>query len=112
MTSRHALVVLLTAVDSPGGARGLLSVLPQLTRRHTVVVASVADPALLDASRRRGDLEEVYRAAAAERALLDGERVGAAIRRLGGLRRDRARPQELPPALADRYLELKASGRL
>lgn len=111
ITSRHALVVLLTAADSPGSARGLLSVLPQLTARHTVVVASVADPALIEAGRARDDLEQVYTAAAAERGLLDGERVGAAIRRLGGLTVTAA-PQELPPALADLYLELKASGKL
>src|SRR4029453_11881987 len=53
VTSHHALVVLLTAADSPGSARGLLSVLPQLTARHTVVVASVADPALLAAPAAR-----------------------------------------------------------
>jgi uncharacterized protein (DUF58 family) len=111
VTSRHALVVLLTAADSPGSARGLLSVLPQLTGRHTVIVASVADPGLIDASRSRDDLDEVYRAAAAERGLNDAERVGAAIRRLGALTVTAA-PHDLPPALADRYLELKASGRL
>jgi uncharacterized protein (DUF58 family) len=111
VTSRHALVVLLTAADAPGSARGLLSVLPQLTSRHTVVVASVADPALIAATRTRDDLDETYAAAAAERALLDGERVAVAIRRLGGLT-VRAAPHELPPALADLYLELKASGRL
>ena len=111
MTSRRALVVVLTAADSPGTARGLLSVLPQLTSRHTVLVASVTDPDVLDASRRRGFLDEVYAAASAERALLDGERVAAAIRRLGGLT-VAAAPAELPPALADRYLELKAAGRL
>jgi len=111
VTSRHALVVLLTAADSPGSARGLLSVLPQLTARHTVVVASVADPALVASSRERGSLDEAYAAAAAERALLDGERVAAAIRRLGAITVT-APPHELPPALADRYLELKAAGRL
>lgn len=111
VTSRRALVVLLTAADSPGSARGLLSVLPQLTSRHTVIVASVADPALVAARRARGDLDEVYAAAAAERGLLDGERVGAAVRRLGG-QMVTAAPHELPPALADRYLELKAAGQL
>lgn len=111
VTSHHALVVLLTAADSPGSARGLLSVLPQLTSRHTVIVASVSDPALVDAARERDSLDEAYSAAAAERALLDGERVAAAIRRLGAITVT-APPHELPPALADRYLELKASGRL
>ncbi|UOQ89792.1 DUF58 domain-containing protein [Agromyces endophyticus] len=111
VTSRRALVVLLTAADSPGSARGLLSMLPQLTGRHTVIVASVADPALIDATRDRDDLDAVYRAGAAQRGLDDGERVAAAIRRLGG-QTVSASPLELPPALADRYLDLKASGRL
>ncbi|RXZ39733.1 DUF58 domain-containing protein, partial [Agromyces binzhouensis] len=78
VTSRRALVVLLTAADSPGSARGLLSVLPQLASRHRVVVASVADPTLEAAARNRDELSEVYAAAAAERTRLDADRVAAA----------------------------------
>ena len=110
-TSRRALVVLLTAADSPGSARSLLTVLPQLTARHLVVVASVADPDVVAASRERSSLDDAYRAAAAERSLLDADRVAAAIRHLGALTVS-APPQDLPPALADLYLELKAAGRL
>lgn len=111
ITSQRALVVLITAIDTPGAARGLLAALPQLTRRHTVAVASVADPALLEAASARADRGEVYRAAAAERALLDRHRVATAIRQLGA---DvvSAAPEDLPPALADHYLALKAAGRL
>lgn len=111
ITNQRSLVVLQTAIDAPGAARGLLAVLPQLTQRHTVVVASVVDPATLEATRDRGDRESVYRAAAAERALLDIERVSAAIRQLGA---DvvTGSPETLPPALADAYIALKASGRL
>jgi uncharacterized protein (DUF58 family) len=111
VTSRPALVVLLTTAESTGSARGLLSVLPQLTARHRVIVASVTDPALAGATARRGELAEVYGAAAAERALLDADRVAAAVHRLGATT-VAATPLELPPALADRYLELKAAGRL
>lgn len=111
LTSQPALVVLLTSIDSAGASRGLLSVLPQLTRRHTVVVASVTDPGVLRAAAERGDREQVYRAAAAERALLDVARVSAAVRRLGAEVVTDA-PAQLPPALADRYLALKAAGRL
>jgi len=111
LTSHRALVVLLTTADSPGSARGLLAVLPQLTATHTVVVASVLDPATVAAVRRRDDLDEVYAAAAAQRALLDAEGVAAAIRRLGADLVS-APPADLPPALADRYLDLKAAGRL
>ncbi|MDR5699844.1 DUF58 domain-containing protein [Agromyces aerolatus] len=111
LTSHRALVVLLTSADSPGSARGLLAVLPQLTANHTVVVASVLDPDAVAAARRRSDLDEVYGAAAAERGLLEAEGVAAAIRRLGA-EVVSAPPAELPPALADRYLDLKAAGRL
>jgi uncharacterized protein (DUF58 family) len=111
VTAQRALVVLLTSVDTPGAARGLLSVLPQLTRKHTVVVASVADPDVLAATRERGDRSEVYRAAAAERAQLDAARVAAAIRQ-SGAEVVSAAPADLPPALADHYLALKAAGRL
>lgn len=111
ITAQRSLVVLLTSIDAAGASRGLLSVLPQLTRKHTVVVGSVTDPQVLDASRSRGDRREVYRAAAAERSLLDAARVAAAIRQLGA-EVVTAAPAELPPALADTYLELKRAGRL
>ena len=111
VTAHHALVVLATTIDAPGASRGLLTVLPQLTRKHTVVVASVTDPTVLDATRDRSSRETVYRAAAAERALLDQSRVAAAIAQLGADVVTGA-PQDLPPALADRYLALKAAGRL
>lgn len=111
VTSQHALVVLATTIDAPGASHGLLSVLPQLSRKHTVVVSSVTDPTVLDATRARTTRDDVYRAAAAERALLDQTRVAAAIRQLGADVVTGA-PQDLPPALADRYIALKAAGRL
>jgi uncharacterized protein (DUF58 family) len=111
VANQRALVVLLTTIDTPASSSGLLSVLPQLTQRHTVVVAAVSDPEVLRAVSQRGDRDETYRAASAERSLLDMERVTTAIRRLGG---DvvTGSPAALPPMLADRYLALKAAGRL
>ncbi|TFB71420.1 DUF58 domain-containing protein [Cryobacterium glaciale] len=111
ITSQHALVVVLTSIDAAGASTGLLAVLPQLTKRHTVVVASTLDPATVLAAATRGGRDEIYRAAAAERALLDVARVSAAIRQLGA---DvvTASPSQLPPALADRYIALKAAGKL
>lgn len=111
VTSQRALVVLATSIDAPGASHGLLGILPQLTRRHTVLVSSVTDPSVLGRLRERGDREQVYRAAAAERSLLDVARVSAAIRQLGG-EVVTGSPAELPPALADRYIALKAAGRL
>jgi uncharacterized protein (DUF58 family) len=111
LTSQRALVVLVTALDAPGSSRGLLSVLPQLTSKHTVLVASVTNPMVLEATTQRSTLTEVYRAAASERTLLDTTRVSAAVRRLGGYVVTGS-PADLPPALADRYLSMKAAGQL
>jgi uncharacterized protein (DUF58 family) len=111
MTSQRALVVLATSIDSPGATRGLLAVLPQLTRKHLVVIASVLDPAVVGATHSRSDRTEVYRAASAERALLDVARVSAAVRQLGA-EVVTGSPEDLPPALADRYIALKAAGLL
>ncbi|WP_166879257.1 DUF58 domain-containing protein [Salinibacterium sp. ZJ450] len=111
ITSQRALVVIMTSIDAAGASRGLLSVLPQLTRKHLVVVSSVTDPSVLDATRSRDDKRQVYQAAAAERALLDSARVSAAIRQLGGEVVTGA-PADLPPLLADKYLTLKQAGRL
>ncbi len=111
VTNQRALVVVATSIDAPGASTGLLSVLGQLTAKHLVLVSSVTDPAVLEATRDRSGREEVYRAAAAERALLDISRMAGAIRQLGG-EVVTGPPQELPPALADRYIALKAAGRL
>jgi len=110
-TSQRALVVIATTLDAPGAARSLLAVLPELTRKHLVLIAAVTDPVVVELSRRRERLSDVYLAAAAERALADRERVAAAVRRLGGDLVS-ATPAELPPAVADRYIEYKRTGRL
>jgi uncharacterized protein (DUF58 family) len=109
--SRRALVVLLTSLEAAAVEEGLLPVLGQLTRRHQVVVASVADPELAELAARRGTSDDVYGAAAAERTRLERERVTRLLTRLGADVVD-AGPADLPPALADRYLALKAAGRL
>jgi uncharacterized protein (DUF58 family) len=109
--SRRALVVLLTTVDSPSLEEGLLPVLPLLTARHQVVVASVSDPQVAALARGRGDAYAVYGAAAAERAVLDRTALTAELGRLG-VDVVEGSPEELPPRLADRYLALKAAGRL
>jgi uncharacterized protein (DUF58 family) len=111
LTSQRALVVLLTSLEGAGSARNLLGALPQLTARHTVVVASVTDPALGELARNRQNRDAVYLAAAAERTAQETARLAAAVRQVGA---DvvTAAPADLPPALADRYLALKAAGRL
>lgn len=111
VTNQRSLVVLLTTADSAGASRDLLEMIPQLTQRHAVVVASITDPETVAARKTLADGESVYRAAAAERALLDAEQTRQALARFGAdqISHD---PLNLPPQLADHYLMLKKSGRL
>ncbi|MBN6036772.1 DUF58 domain-containing protein [Amycolatopsis sp. 195334CR] len=106
---QRSLVVLFTGLESVED--GLLPVLTSLTARHQVVVAAVADPRVSEMARARGDAEAVYDAAAAERTLAERRQVTGLLSRHGVDVVD-AVPEELPPALADRYLALKAAGRL
>ncbi|MFH9863171.1 DUF58 domain-containing protein [Streptomyces sp. NPDC017202] len=108
---RSSLIVLLTTLDTAPVEEGLLPVLPQLTRRHTVVVASVADPHIARMAASRGTPEAVYEAAAAAQAQSERSRTAEQLRRHGVTVVD-ATPEELAPALADAYLTLKAAGRL
>jgi uncharacterized protein (DUF58 family) len=108
---RRSLVVLFTGLDAAPVEEALLPVLPPLVRRHQLVVAAVADPAVDAMAGGRDDTDAVYAAAAAERARLDRARVSEALARHGIEVVDEA-PETLAPALADRYLALKAAGRL
>lgn len=109
--SRDALVVLVSTLEAAPVEEGLLPVLAQLTRRHRLVLASVADPEVREMASSRGDVDAVYRAAAAEQHLAERARVAGQLTRRGVTVVD-AVPDELPPALADTYLALKAAGRL
>ena len=111
ITPNRALVVLATSIDAPGASRGLLAALPELAKKHLVLVSSVVDPTVIETTAARANRGEVYLAAAAERALLDTARVSTAIRQSGAEVVTGA-PADLPPALADRYIALKAAGRL
>jgi uncharacterized protein (DUF58 family) len=111
LSSHRSLVVLLTALDSGAAEEGLLPVLAQLTAKHTVVVASVSDPHVDRLRTVRDTADDTFRAAAAERAMLERAAVAAQIRQLGAEVVD-APPHELPPQLADMYIRLKAAGRL
>lgn len=108
---RSALVVLLTDLNASAINEGLITVLPQLTAKHRVILAAVADPRVDALAAGRGDAVEVYDAAAAERARNDRRTVATRLRSLGVDVVD-APPEELAPDLADHYLAMKASGRL
>lgn len=111
LTTRPSLIVVLTAQDAAESARGFLGAFPEASRSTTILVGSVTDEGIADLARRHDSREEVYLAAAAERTMRDAENVADAIRRAGG-EAIAADPEALPPRIADRYLELKAAGRL
>jgi uncharacterized protein (DUF58 family) len=108
---RRALVVLLTDLNPSALDEGLIGVLPQLSAKHQVVVAAVSDPRLDRLAAGRSDAAEVYDAASAERARNDRGALATRLRRHGVEVVD-AMPDDLAPALADRYLAMKASGKL
>ena len=111
VTTHRAFVVLLTTADNEGSSRALLEAVPELAQRHLVLVASVTDPEVAEAARDLSERETVFRAAAAERSMLDAQRVRRALCQLGA-DTITATPYDLPPRVADRYLELKKAGRL
>ena len=110
-TRRRALVVLLTDLNASALDEGLMAVLPQLSAKHHVLLAAVADPRVDRLAAGRADAAQVYDAAAAERARNDRRTIASRLRRSGVDVVD-APPEELAPALADRYLAMKATGRM
>ncbi|MFJ7908734.1 DUF58 domain-containing protein [Kitasatospora sp. NPDC096204] len=111
MAPHRSLIVLLTGLDAAPVEDGLRPLLPMLTKRHEVVLASVADPQLDVLAAGRGTLEAVYGAAAAEQTRADRRATAERLTRHGVTVLD-APPARIAPALADTYLALKAAGRL
>ncbi|MFF2077699.1 DUF58 domain-containing protein [Kitasatospora sp. NPDC058162] len=111
MAPHRSLVVLLTGLDAAPVEDGLRPLLPLLTKRHEVVLASVADPHLDVLAAGRGTVEAVYGAAAAEQTRADRRHTADRLTRSGVTVLD-APPARIAPALADAYLALKAAGRL
>jgi uncharacterized protein (DUF58 family) len=108
---QRALVCLLTPLEPSAVEEGLLPVLPVLVAHHHVVLASVRDPELERMAARRGGLDEVYDAAAAEQTLARRRATAGLLETLGVDVLD-VPAGSLPPALADHYLALKARGLL
>lgn len=108
---RRSLVVLLTDLNATALDEGLLPVLPPLSAKHHLLIAAVADPRVDQMAAARSDPAAVYDAAAAERSRNDRRAIATRLRQSGVEVVD-APPTELAPALADRYLAMKATGRL
>ncbi|MCW2660397.1 MAG: rane protein [Mycobacterium sp.] len=110
-TRRRSLVVLLTDLNATALDEGLLPVLPQLSAKHHVMIAAVGDPRVDQMAAGRSDAAAVYDAAAAEWSRNDRGAIATRLRR-GGVEVVDAPPTDIAPALADRYLAMKATGRL
>jgi len=108
---QRCLVVLLTDLNPAALELGLLPRIPVLAARHQLLLAATADPRLAELASRRDEPAAAYQAAAAERARAERARMAAALARHGVEVVD-APPGQLPSALADAYLALKAAGRL
>jgi uncharacterized protein (DUF58 family) len=108
---RHSLIVLITSLATAPVEEGLLPVLPQLTHRHTVLVASVADPRVGEMTAARNTVEGVYEAAAGVQSQQQRRRAAEQLQRHGAIVVDE-RADSFAPVLADAYLALKAAGRL
>lgn len=105
LTRGRALMVLLTPLEPVVVEETLLPALSALTSRHRVVLASVRDPELDTMT------ESAFDEAAAEYALARRRRTADVLTGLGVTVLDLP-PDELPLALSELYLDLKARGLL
>jgi uncharacterized protein (DUF58 family) len=109
---RRALLVLLTELTDERAMEPLFAALPALRARHLVVVAASQDPDVARLARCVPvDAEGAYSKAAAAESLAARERSAARLRGIGVGVEDRE-PGELAAAVADRYLQIKSTGRL
>ncbi|WP_067781665.1 DUF58 domain-containing protein [Actinomyces vulturis] len=109
--THHGLIVVLTTIESATLDSRMRKIIGTLAQQHTVVVAHAQDPALDEAIRHRDDPKDTYVAAAAEHMRSDVYQAASVLTQLG-VSVVQASPTALPPAVADRYLELKAAGKL
>ncbi len=109
---RRSLLVLLTDLMEESAQESLFTAMPALVRRHLVLVGSVTDASIERIARAvPEDSETAYLKAAAAGALERREDAAARLIRMGVGVVDQP-PGRLAAALADRYLRIKAYGRL
>lgn len=110
-SKQRSLIVFLSNASLAQADVGIIGAVGSLARQNVVVVASVSDPEVKEIAGRREQSLETYDAAAAEKSILD-EKAGAAILSQSGVYVLNDTPEQLPPRLADKYIELKAAGLL
>lgn len=108
---RHLLLIITDLVEPVLGPT-LIPALSTFARDHLVLVAAARDPEVHGWARQPvEDEESVYRRAAAIAAVEERQLVTARLTRLGAVVVDEE-PGRLAGAVIDRYLDLKAAGRL
>lgn len=109
ITHQPALVIILTTLGISSVTDGLIDAVSQLARTHTVLVGSLQE-AYTPLSTNPNS-QESYMQAARAKAELENTAVASALRRLGCsvVQADCA---QLPPKIADAYIDLKAAGKL
>lgn len=108
---QRSLVILVTGLDPALYADGLGTVAPGLSQAHQVLLAHVTDPRAAVGPTTPSSATEAYDAAAASRLWLGTQALAQRVGRLG-VDVVQADPDALAPAVCDRYLALKAAGRL
>lgn len=109
--SQRSLVVVLTGLDEASLTEGLIPVLGPLRRKHRIVLAAVADPAVDSMLADTEDSAAAYLKGAAEHDVAARSATEQALRRLG-CTVVQAPPERIAPELADHYLALKKAGQL
>ncbi len=110
--SRRALVAVFTDLVDEAAARSLRAAIPMLARRHTVLVATAADPALEELA-AGADTSARGRAATlvAQDVLAERARAAQTLTRAGALVVG-APAEKLPERCLDAYLRAKARARV
>lgn len=109
---RRSLFVVLTDLVEQAVGDFLAPALPLICARHLVLIGAVTDPEVAAwADGAPAEPGEAYRKAAAVAARAERARTTARLQGLGATVID-APPGRLAPALADAYLQVKATGRL
>lgn len=106
-----SLVVLLTSFGVGTISDGLLQTLPALTRKQQVLVAAIDETKLHISNSATNSQNQIYLQTTQERAKLEKIAIAKTVRRLGA-HLVTANSENLPTAVADTYLELKACGKL
>jgi uncharacterized protein (DUF58 family) len=105
-------MVVLTDLTDPTGSQTLLAGLASLSPRHLPFCVTLRDRQIETVANDSSLIEEkIFRRAVATDLIVQRELAFSHLHRRGCLVLD-APPQELSEKLVDRYLEIKARGRL